>query len=204
MANVLAVALGCKKRTGVAATKSRRLHIPIRVHLGATINFQAGTVKRAPERMRKLGLEWLWRIKEEPQLWARYWQDGLLLLKLVLTRVAPLLLLKHWDRIRSNNTSVLTIKRSEDHKTVTLSLNGATTALNVGYAEPFFREAIIAAKDVVINCTGMCLIDTRFLGLLLMLNKQLTNRGMKLRFAEVPPSMARQFRLNGFEFLLKY
>ena len=43
--------------------------------------------------MRKWGLEWLWRIKEEPQLWRRYWNDGIVLLQLLLTHVVPLLLL---------------------------------------------------------------------------------------------------------------
>ena len=54
------------------------------LHLGATINFQAGTVKRAPYTIQKLGLEWLWRIKEEPYLWRRYFHDGSVLLNLLL------------------------------------------------------------------------------------------------------------------------
>ena len=37
-----------------------------------------------------MGLEWLWRIKEEPHLWVRYWHDGRMLLRVVLTRILPL------------------------------------------------------------------------------------------------------------------
>ena len=50
--------------------------------------------------MQKLGLEWLWRIKEEPSLFGRYWHDGIVLLRLVLTRVMPLAIAAHWRQLR--------------------------------------------------------------------------------------------------------
>ncbi len=56
---------------------------------GAALNFMAGLLKRAPGWMQKCGLEWLWRIKEEPLLWSRYLQDGLVFLRLFATRVLP-------------------------------------------------------------------------------------------------------------------
>ena len=39
--------------------------------------------------MQNMGMEWLWRIKEDPLLWKRYWHDGLGLLKLLVTAVIP-------------------------------------------------------------------------------------------------------------------
>lgn len=36
--------------------------------------------------MQKTGLEWFWRIKEEPDLWRRYFRDGLALAQLLVTR----------------------------------------------------------------------------------------------------------------------
>ena len=45
----------------------QKLTVPVVSHLGATLNFLAGTVRRAPVACTKLGLEWLWRIKEEPK-----------------------------------------------------------------------------------------------------------------------------------------
>ena len=56
-------------------------------------NFVAGTVERAPLVWQRLGLEWLWRIKEEPALFRRYWSDGLALLRLLATRILPLALI---------------------------------------------------------------------------------------------------------------
>jgi UDP-N-acetyl-D-mannosaminuronic acid transferase (WecB/TagA/CpsF family) len=55
-AEFLAAALGAKKRANVATANHDDLQVPTGVHLDATINFQAGTIKRAPAALR-LGLE---------------------------------------------------------------------------------------------------------------------------------------------------
>ena len=47
-ADFLAVSLGAKKGQLWLHRNHHRLTIPVRSHLGAVINFQAGTVKRAP------------------------------------------------------------------------------------------------------------------------------------------------------------
>jgi N-acetylglucosaminyldiphosphoundecaprenol N-acetyl-beta-D-mannosaminyltransferase len=202
-ANFLAIALGAKKAQAWLLRNHDRLRIPVRVHLGATINFQAGTLKRAPAGIRKWGLEWLWRIKEEPQLWRRYWDDGMVLLQLILTQVLPLVILARWHRMREGlKGQALLIKRAEDHKTVILSINGVATAQNLGDAVSCFQDAAAAAKHIVINFTNTRLIDARFLGLLLMLSKQLKKQQLQLSFTGVSPRITRIFRLNGFGFLL--
>ena len=48
-------------------------NIKIFLALGATIDFEADVVKRAPKWMRELGMEWLYRLLSEPKrLWKRY------------------------------------------------------------------------------------------------------------------------------------
>ncbi len=78
-ADFLIVALGAVK--GQAWIQRNRTHLlaPVISHLGAVVNFAAGTVSRAPSWVQRAGLEWLWRIKEEPALWRRYWRDALAL-----------------------------------------------------------------------------------------------------------------------------
>ena len=99
-ADFLVAALGAKKGQAWLLRNHDRLQVPVRVHLGAVINFQAGAVKRAPPGMRKWGLEWLWRIWQEPLLWRRYAGDFAVLLRLVLTQVIPLMILARWNRSR--------------------------------------------------------------------------------------------------------
>ncbi len=46
--------------------------------LGASLSFVAGDVRRAPAWMHEAGLEWLWRLREEPRrLFRRYVIEGL-------------------------------------------------------------------------------------------------------------------------------
>ena len=202
-ADFLVTALGAHKGQTWLQQNQSRLQIPIRAHLGATMNFQAGTVKRAPARMQKLGLEWLWRIKEEPHLWRRYWNDGIVLLMLLMTCVFPLIILSQWHQLKWGGIEKdLLIKRTEDHESVTLSINGIATERNIGKAASYFQGALAAAKDVVINFTGTRLVDARFMGLLLMLDKELKNQRAHLKLTGIPPQIERLFCLNGFEFLL--
>ena len=202
-ADFLVVALGSKKGQAWLLKNYGRLKIPVRAHLGATAGFQAGTVKRAPRWMQKLGIEWFWRILEEPQLWRRYCNDGLVLAQLLLTRVLPLMALRAWHTFRRRRErDVFFIESTEDQESVVLRPKGLADAKHINAAVSSFRAAMTVNKHIVINFAGTRLIDTRFLGLLLMLHKQLSGRGFRLTFTAVPPHIRRLFRLNGFEFLL--
>ena len=202
-ADFLVAALGAKKGQLWLQRNHGRIRVPVRAHLGATINFQAGTVKRAPIIIQKLGLEWLWRISQEPYLWKRYWHDGWVLLGLMLTRILPLALqTRHAGRNASRKSHNLVIEQIQSPNSVTLTLSGFAIACNVERAIPYFRAAAIAAKQIVIDCSRLRTVDARFLGLLLMLRKHLKARGTKLEFTNVSRSLIRMFRLNGAEYLL--
>jgi N-acetylglucosaminyldiphosphoundecaprenol N-acetyl-beta-D-mannosaminyltransferase len=202
-ADFLAVALGAKKGQFWLLRNHERLTIPVRAHLGATINFQAGRLKRAPPRLQKWGLEWLWRIKEEPALWRRYWHDGLQLLELILIQVVPLLALNWWYQPRwGQKGQDLLIEQAVDHKSVILSINGDAVARNIGIAVAGFEKAVAGKEPLIINFTKTRLIDARFLGLLIMLRKLLKGQRRHLSFTGASPRIAKIIRLNGFGFLL--
>lgn len=70
------VSFGCPKQEKWIAMHYRRLGVPVAVGVGATIDFLAGQVRRAPLWMRRAGLEWLYRLAQEPRrLFRRYVQD---------------------------------------------------------------------------------------------------------------------------------
>lgn len=91
-AQFLVVSLGAVKGQAWILHNLGHLEVPVVSHLGAVVNFVAGEVSRAPVFMQKAGLEWLWRIKEEPTLWRRYAGDGIALFKLLVTKVLPAVL----------------------------------------------------------------------------------------------------------------
>lgn len=88
-AEFVLVALGAKKGQAWIERNRERLQAPVLSHLGAVINFAARSIERAPAWMQRFGLEWLWRIVQEPQLWRRYWNDGRLLGFALATQLLP-------------------------------------------------------------------------------------------------------------------
>lgn len=73
-ANVLVVGVGApKQEKWIYRYRSSFDNIKLFMALGATIDFEANNVPRAPKNLQKYGLEWLYRIYREPQrLWKRY------------------------------------------------------------------------------------------------------------------------------------
>lgn len=83
-ADFVVVSLGAAKGQEWIMHNKEHLDAPVISHLGAVVNFVAGRVSRAPRWMQRSGLEWAWRIKEEPDLWKRYARDALGLVRLIL------------------------------------------------------------------------------------------------------------------------
>ena len=76
-ANVVLVGVGCpKQEKWIHAHKSKMPDVDIWMALGATIDFEAGNVKRAPKIFQKLAMEWLYRFFQEPKrMFRRYFID---------------------------------------------------------------------------------------------------------------------------------
>jgi N-acetylglucosaminyldiphosphoundecaprenol N-acetyl-beta-D-mannosaminyltransferase len=74
--DLLFVSLGCPKQEKWIAMHYRSLGVPVSAGVGATIDFLAGTVKRAPIWMQRVGAEWIYRLAQEPRrLFKRYFKD---------------------------------------------------------------------------------------------------------------------------------
>ena len=71
-AGIVFIGLGCPKQDRFAARFRNRLHA-VQICVGAAFDFHAGTKKSAPPWMQRRGLEWLFRLWQEPgRLWRRY------------------------------------------------------------------------------------------------------------------------------------
>jgi N-acetylglucosaminyldiphosphoundecaprenol N-acetyl-beta-D-mannosaminyltransferase len=74
--DLLFVSFGCPKQVKWIAMHYRELGVPVCVGVGATIDFLAGQVKRAPRWMQRAGTEWIFRLGQEPRrLFRRYSKD---------------------------------------------------------------------------------------------------------------------------------
>lgn len=74
---ILCVGLGAPKQEKFIYKYKNKLKVPISLAIGATIDFEAGTIKRAPKWMSDSGLEWFYRFCKEPRrLFRRYFIDS--------------------------------------------------------------------------------------------------------------------------------
>lgn len=78
-ANVLLVGVGApKQEKWIMKYRNHMPNVNIFMALGATIDFEAGTLKRAPIFWQKVGMEWLYRCFKEPKrLFKRYFIDDM-------------------------------------------------------------------------------------------------------------------------------
>jgi N-acetylglucosaminyldiphosphoundecaprenol N-acetyl-beta-D-mannosaminyltransferase len=71
--DLLLVALGSPKQELWIDKHLNELQPAVAVAVGAGLDFVAGTISRAPPWISKLGMEWLYRMAQEPRrLWRRY------------------------------------------------------------------------------------------------------------------------------------
>jgi N-acetylglucosaminyldiphosphoundecaprenol N-acetyl-beta-D-mannosaminyltransferase len=71
--NVLFVGLGAPKQEFLIREHIRPMHIPLAVGIGGSFEILSGKLNRAPMWMQSTGLEWAYRLFQEPQrLWRRY------------------------------------------------------------------------------------------------------------------------------------
>ncbi len=83
--DILFVAFGQPKGEYWVADNYERLGVPVVMQIGATLDFIAGRVSRAPKWMQRVGCEWLYRFGTDPmRLGGRYVANAWFALKMLL------------------------------------------------------------------------------------------------------------------------
>lgn len=202
-ADFLVVALGAKKGQAWIMRNLHLIKLPLVSHLGAVINFEAKRLKRAPARIQKIGLEWAWRIKEEPHLWRRYWHDGLFFLRLLTEQVLPYAL---WRKLNlpsyaSRNEQGQLLLEEED-SICRLRVKGAVMDPVAPGIRDLLRQASQQGADVMVDLGEAEFLGPGFFGQLLMLKKQLNKQSLRLDFTGIGSKIKRHFHWNGLEYLI--
>ena len=173
--------------------------------MGAVVNFLAGTLRRAPSWVQRLGAEWIWRISQEPSLWPRYWNDGVSFLAMLLRQVLPLAV-----RLRIHAPSQDELERAsiavfESPQQTTFELHGAWTRDNLTPLRRALSRAIERSATLVIGLTDVSYVDAAFLGLVMLAHgawggaRRFTLRGASARVAKVLKHSGAAFMQDGCE-----
>ncbi len=82
--DIVFMCCGAPKTEFFISSHLDRLPNAVYLSIGATIDFIAGTIKRAPRWMQVCGLEWFYRLLKEPKrLFKRYFLDSIFLFKII-------------------------------------------------------------------------------------------------------------------------
>jgi exopolysaccharide biosynthesis WecB/TagA/CpsF family protein/anti-anti-sigma factor len=201
-ADILLIGFGNPKQEVWFDRNRHRLQVPVSIGIGGTYEFIVGSVSRAPQWMQKTGLEWIFRITQDPKrLWKRYFvgffKFGLMILPAITYyRIkrrglkSPPSGSQRFD-IRDHHTG---LPEAASIRVVRLPEVLDARALESG------REAleteIITAMEPILDFKKVTFIDSAGLGFIVSLWRRAKTENKKLTLIEIRPATRRFFQLS--------
>lgn len=205
--DIVLVAFGCPKQEKWISMNYRETGVPVSVGVGATIDFLAGAILRAPLWMRKCGLEWTWRILMEPRrLVGRYakglWVFGFGLLSqrwrtaapsrrpTVLPPIAP-------TPIEPDASATAAKADAEDAPESPIQKLVMPKRLDAGSVRELRSgwETLPQCECVVIDLSDTEFVDSTGVGFLIQLRRLAKDRGARFALAAVAPKVWRTIEM---------
>ncbi len=196
------LALGAKKGQAWIQNNLGVIEAPVISHLGAVVNFVAGSISRAPGWVQAARLEWLWRVKEEPQLWRRYAGDGWALMRLLVTRIVPLAIQVQLAPASKVELSAASVTRVDTSEGATLHLSGAWTRENLAPLRVALAQLAKSRKDVSLDMAAASHLDSTAIALIALLLGWQLKIGASWRVVNVPAAIRRTLHLACADYLL--
>jgi N-acetylglucosaminyldiphosphoundecaprenol N-acetyl-beta-D-mannosaminyltransferase len=158
--DILLVAFGCPKQEKWIYMHYRKLGVPCCIGVGATIDFLAGKVSRAPAWVAKTGLEWIYRMLQEPKrLAGRYLKDLFFLLRQSFRESRAI--------ASGGSHAVPNSQKYPEPAADGLEIITWHGALTAGHVEEFPMPTL--DKSFVIDLSRVTKVDSRGLGVMLRL-----------------------------------
>lgn len=201
-AHILLIGFGNPKQELWFERNRNRLKVPVSIGIGGTYEFISGTISRAPEWMQKRGLEWIFRLTQDPKrLWRRYLLDLIKFSYMVIPSIMGYQMRRLCGRLsRCRYTS------HKDRSTILQeSMSGVLKVISFPYRldGPFldqFRDEILGkttiAPNTILDLNHTFIMDASGLGFMLQLWHQCHTTGTRLYMMGVRPSMIRLLKQN--------
>ena len=182
--DILLVAFSHPKQEKWIGMYGQMLGVPVVIGIGATLDFIAGEVRRAPKWMQQSGLEWAFRLLQEPRrLWKRYVVDML---------VFGAFFTRQWWYMRKGNVSSPLLPTGDSvivEETAVLNIKGRLTIENRNSFMEKGQEALAETPFLIINLSEATFLDSSALGALVGLAKQTRDAGGKMWLTAVPKNI---------------
>ena len=197
--DLLFVSFGCPKQEKWIAMNYHGLGVPVTIGVGATIDFLAGRVKRAPRWMQRAGMEWLFRLLQEPRrLFQRYFGD--------VWHFAGATLAQCWEmqwrprRTRPTSPSSLPVREKRWQR---VQVSERLDADSITRDEAVWAQALAHDGHSLLDLAGVRFIDSSGVGFLIRLQKQLRRTGHHLILVAPSDRVLRALRLMRLEELFE-
>lgn len=202
-ADFLLVALGAAKGQAFIERIRHRVRAPVIAHLGAVVNFAAATVRRAPPLFRWIGMEWAWRILQEPALWRRYLGDGSRLLAMLWHEGLPTwrylraMRARHAQALATGHQGKVNLQATSHG--LRLNLDGPHLDERLPGLRSALAEVARSRVQVEIVCGREAALGTAAMGLLLLLAGYMADGGIGMTLVCEDPRLATILQLNGLD-----
>jgi N-acetylglucosaminyldiphosphoundecaprenol N-acetyl-beta-D-mannosaminyltransferase len=183
--DILLVAFGNPKQEKWIGMYKRQLGVPVMMGVGGTLDFIAGLTRRAPAWMQRSGLEWLYRLLNEPgRLWRRYAGDFL---------VFGFFFARQWWHMRRGGSDADLLPATDlvvaDQRAI-LSVRGSLTVSTYQKFNELIEQALTATPQILVQMDEAKFIDSAAIGSLVHYAKQAREAGGELSLVAVPAPIA--------------
>lgn len=188
--DLLFVSFGCPKQEKWIAMHYRTLGVPVCVGVGATIDFLAGQVRRAPRWMQRTGTEWIFRLLQEPRrLFARYAKG---------VWVFGLGIVSQWWNLQFRSPKIparvsAPVQAEATWQCVKLPPRFDTLAAR---NDALLVDQVLAdGRDCLLDLSGVEFVDSTGVGLLIRLQKKIRASGRQLVLLQPSQNVQQALRL---------
>ncbi|HNP69467.1 MAG TPA: WecB/TagA/CpsF family glycosyltransferase [Kouleothrix sp.] len=184
--DILLVAFGNPKQEKWIRMYAQMINVPVCIGVGGTFDMIAGITRRAPIWMQNMGLEWLYRLLQEPRrLWRRYVHDF---------GYFGYFFVRQWWAMRQGSLPAPLLPTSEsiivDQKVI-LNITGRMDTSNYASFVERAEEALSITPFLVVDLSRATFLDSTAMGALVALANRARAAGGALRLASVPPDLFR-------------
>jgi N-acetylglucosaminyldiphosphoundecaprenol N-acetyl-beta-D-mannosaminyltransferase len=186
--HILLVAMGHPKQEQWLAMHRHRLTVPLCMGIGASLDFLSGTASRAPVWMQKSGLEWLYRVAQEPgRLTKRYLKDAITLARHLPVQVAA-------NAIQPRNVKNSAVQTEGRDNCSIITIRGSLTGSLLTEFEVQLGRAVQDNRHVVLDLSQTAYLGLDSVGFLTHFGKMMKRRRRHLWLSAMPTHLMRVFR----------
>ncbi len=200
-AHILLVAFGNPKQEIWFERNRSSLQVPVTIGIGGTFEFITGSVARAPRWMQRAGIEWIFRISQDPKrLWKRYvvglFKFSLMILPPLIYYVYRRLVFKG---LHPRRTARSTLPERRSAGALPIQLIHMADPLDAGAVRNLSAELTVNPllnERTVLDFSRVTFIDSTGIGFLLKLRNQAREEGAVIYLTGIRPAVERTLKLS--------